>query len=70
MTPAVFHLVVNGERRAWCLRNGFTYVVSRVGPHLLLRQPVPLPSRSFDTPAACQAAMEAIAPLSDWEVVA
>lgn len=69
MNTDMFHMVVNGTRQAWCERDSRTYYVLRVGPHLLLRQPEPKPSRSFDTPAACMAAMEAIAPLSDWEVV-
>ena len=69
MTPDTFRLVVNGERGAWCERDGYTYGVFRVGQLLLLRQPEPQPSRSFDTPDACMAAMEAIAPLSDWGVV-
>lgn len=69
MDESVFHLVATGQRRAWCVRDGYTYAVLRVGPHLLLRGPAPQSSRSFDTVDACRHAMTQIVPLSDWEVV-
>ena len=70
MTPAVFHLVVNGQRRAKYACDAGTYTVQREGAHMMLYPPTPMQVRRFPTVDACQHAMRHIAPLSEWEVVA
>ena len=69
MTPATFHLVVNGQRRAQHPCEARTYTVRSAGDHMTLYQPFPGRERHFNTPDACKHAMTQIAPLSEWEVV-
>ena len=69
MTPAVFHLVTNGERRAQYACAAGTYTVQREDRYMMLYPPLPMAVKRYPTVDACRAAMVAIAPLSDWEVV-